>query len=351
MTPSVNRPVVAGKSGDPELIAKINSAKTIWLTTHPQADGDGLACQAAMAAALFGRGKITKIINFEDPGNKYRFLFERATGRKLAVSVFDADLDPAAPDLIILFDTNDLRLIAEMAAWATKRNVPIAILDHHQGVIPEGCLSWTDTDAASSGEVLLNLLESMDVKISAQIATPLYSSLVFDTQNFRFIRGSARSHAMAARLLPLIHEPEKIHEALFANLTPTKLGFIASSLSAMRIEAEGTLAVLVLPREMFTRYGADPSDSGDVIDMALNVSSVKVAILLREEESRDELGQSRWKVSMRSKRGFSVLEAAEQLGGGGHANAAGATVAENPQVIETKLKPLLLREIRSKMGL
>lgn len=337
MTPDVN-----------PLIPKIQSSKTIWLTTHPQADGDGLACQAAMAAALLAMGKSAKIMNFEPPGNKYRFLFERATGKKLTVAVFDPELDPLPPDLVILFDTNDFRLISEMAAWAKRENVPIAVLDHHQGSPPPGTLAWTDTDAASSGEVLLGLLEAMQVQLTPAIATPLYSSLVFDTQNFRFIRGSARSHAMAARLLPLIQEPEKIHEALFANLTPMKLGFIAAALSAMRIEAEGTLAVLVLNREMFSRYGADPSDSGDVIDMALNVSSVKIALLLREEESRvDEA--FRWKVSMRSKRDFSVLDAAEKLGGGGHANAAGATVLESSQTIEAKLKPLLLREIRSKM--
>ncbi len=326
-----------------ELISKISASKTIWLTTHPQADGDGLACQAAMAAALFKLGKSAKIINFEMPGNKYRFLFEKSTGRQLSVAVFDADLDPAPPDLIILFDTNDFRLIETMADWASKRNVPIAILDHHQGPTPPEVLAWTDTEAASSGEVLLNLFESMETVLDHTIATPLYASLVFDTQNFRFIRASARSHAMAAKLLPLVTEPEKIHEALFANLTPTKLGFIASSLSAMRIEAEGTLAVLVLPRSIFTRYGADPSDSGDVIDMALNVSSVKIALLLREEDS------GRWKVSMRSKRGFNVLEAAQAMGGGGHNNAAGATVSDSPAALETRLKPLLLQEIRRKM--
>ncbi len=337
---------------DGELLAKIRSSKTIWLTTHPQADGDGLACQAAMAAALYSLGKIAKIMNFEEPGNKYRFLFERSTGRKLTVAVFDADIDPAPPELILLFDTNDFRLIASMAEWAKEQNVPIGVLDHHQGKPPDGTLTWTDTDAASSGEVLLGLLETLGVTIDTPIATPLYASLVFDTQNFRFIRGSWRSHAMAARLLPLIREPEKIHEALFANLTPTKLGFIASSLSAMRIEAEGTLAVLVLDRAIFSRYGADPSDSGDVIDMALNVGSVKIALLLREEEGNDETdSEVRWKVSMRSKRGFSVLQAAEALGGGGHANAAGATVVGNPAKIETRLKPLLLNEIRSKMGL
>lgn len=333
------------KNRSSDLITKIQSARTIWLTTHPQADGDGLACQAAMAAALAGLGKVAKIMNFEPPGNKYRFLFERATGRKLSVAVFDVDLDPAPPDLILLFDTNDFRLIKDMADWAQKQSVPIAVLDHHQGDPPAGTMAWTDTEAASSGEVLLSLLEAMNIPLEPAIATPLYASLVFDTQNFRFIRASSRSHAMAAKLLPLVKDPEKIHEALFANLTPTKLGFIASSLSAMRIEAEGTLAVLVLSRDIFLKYGADPSDSGDVIDMALNVGSVKIALLLREEET------GKWKVSMRSKRGFSVLESAQLLGGGGHAHAAGATVLENSTVIESRLKPLLLKEIRSKMDL
>lgn len=338
-SPAQNAVITRSKA----LIEKINASKTIWLTTHPQADGDGLACQAAMAAALFTLKKTAKIINFEPPGTKYKFLFDRATDRKLTVAVFDPDLDPAPPDLIILFDTNDFRLISPMAEWAQDLGVPIAILDHHQGALPEGTMAWTDTEAASSGEVLLSLLEEMEIPITPAIATPLYASLVFDTQNFRFIRASARSHAMAAKILPLVKDPERIHESLLANLTPVKLGFIGASLAAMRIEAEGTLAVLVLTRDIFLRYAADPSDSGDVIDMALNVASVKIALLLREEDT------GKWKVSMRSKRGFSVLGAAQFVGGGGHAHAAGATVDEAPAALEARLKPLLLKEIRSKM--
>ncbi|MDX9731930.1 MAG: hypothetical protein RBT63_09180, partial [Bdellovibrionales bacterium] len=88
-----------------ELLSKIRSAQTVWLTTHPQADGDGLACEAAMAHALKGLGKNTKILNFEPISAKYRFLFERPGQPKLNVAVFDPDLDPAPPDVFILFDT------------------------------------------------------------------------------------------------------------------------------------------------------------------------------------------------------------------------------------------------------
>lgn len=350
---SASKPIAAASDPltDSSLRETIASAKHIWLTTHRQADGDGLACEVATHAALLKLGKRVKILNFEAPAGKYRFLFEQATGRPISVTVFDPDLGLTPPDLILVFDTNDLRLIEPLAGWAKERGVSIGILDHHQGAPPSGSPTMIDTSAASSGEVLLTLFDEMQIELDAAIATPLYASLVFDTQNFRFIRGSANSHAMAARLLPKVREPERIHEALFANLTPSKLGFLASALSLLRIEAEGTLAVVVLPLSLFKNFGADAADSGDVIDMALNVSSVKVALLLRQESSIVEAGQTEWwKISLRSKRGFNVVTAAEAVGGGGHTHAAGATVSGDPQTIEERIRPLLLAEIRRAMA-
>lgn len=349
--------MTSGDRNSSQIPQLLRLAGSVWLTTHPQADGDGLACEAAMYLALKSMGKSVKIMNFEEPGDKYRFLFHPAPlftdSSPIRVQVFDADLEPAPPDIIVLFDTNDFRLIEPIITWRSAlsesgHEVPIIIIDHHQGEAPPDAYLWADKNAASSGEVLYKLFQALGVKIDPRIAGALYASLVFDTQNFRFIRSSASSHEMAAELLPLIDDPEGIHEALFANLTPSKLGFIATALSALRIESEGTLAVVTLQKEIFHRYKAEANDSGDVIDMALNVNSVKIALLLREES------QGVWKVSLRSKRGYSVLEAAQSLGGGGHRNAAGATVSGtlglDPQNIELKIRPVLLNEIRRQMS-
>lgn len=344
------------------ILSRASRETTVWLTTHRQADGDGLACEAAFAAALRSRGIAFKTINFEAPGSKYQFLFDDTSGQPVPVTIFDPDLTPKKPDLIVVFDTNDMRLLEPLASWANEHDVPRLIIDHHEelpaAIVSPQIETWLDKKAASSGEVLLSLLDQLGWLIDSSIATRLYASLVFDTQNFRFIRASANSHAIAARLLPLVKDPERIHEYLLANLTPSKLGFMAQGLSRMRIEAEGRLAVVVLERDIFHRYSADPSDSGDIVDMALNVHSVKIAMLLREE------APGRWKVSLRSKKGFSVLEAAENVFGGGHRNAAGATVtwetltSQKTQesspgnlsaAIETRLKPLLLDEIRRNM--
>lgn len=296
----------------------------IWLTTHRFADGDGLACEAAFAAALHSRGIALQVVNFEMPSKRYEFLFNTSSGTQVPVTVFATDRAPEKPDLIVIFDTNDTRLLEPLATWANAHAIPCLIVDHHEDLPSSRTQahveSWIDKKAASSGEVLLSLLDHLGWPIDSAIATRLYASLVFDTQNFRFIRASANSHTIAARLLPLVKDPERIHEHLLANFTPAKLGFIAQGLSEMRIEADGRLAIIVLNGATFHHFDADPGDSGDIVDMALNVQSVKVALLLREESS------GCWKVSLRSKKGFSVLEAAEAVHGGGHRNAAGATI-------------------------
>ncbi|HRK08461.1 MAG TPA: DHHA1 domain-containing protein [Pseudobdellovibrionaceae bacterium] len=328
------------RSAPQKLVQSIRQAQNIWLTTHRQADGDGLACQAALFSALTSLGKSAKILNFENPARKYRFLFEDAAPR-----IFDADLNPDPPELIIVFDTNDPRLVSPLAEWATQRQVPLAMLDHHQalsvpvaGFDPE--LSWIDVQAASTGEVTLALIDELGIELTPKIATALYASLAFDTQLFRFVRGSPRSHLMAARLLPLVDDPARVQESLFANLTPSKLHFMAEALAALRIEHEGQLAVVILRRTLFDRTGAEASDSGDVVDLALNVESVRIALLLREEK------EGFWKISLRSKRNVSVSEIAEAMGGGGHRHAAGASVKGQASEIEARLRPLLIEQLR-----
>ena len=330
----------ANRSAPQSLVDSIRRAQNIWLTTHRQADGDGLACQSAFWSALKSLGKSVKILNFENPGRKYRFLFEDAAPR-----IFDADLNPDPPDLIIVFDTNDPRLVSPLSEWAMQRNVPIAMLDHHQALstdVPgfDLKLSWIDRDAASTGEVTLALIDALGIELTPKIATGLYASLAFDTQLFRFVRGSPRSHLMAARLLPLVEDPARVQESLFANLTPSKLHFMAEALAALRIEHEGQLAVVILRRSLFDRTGAEAPDSGDVVDLALNVESVRIALMLREEK------EGYWKISLRSKRNVSVSQVAEAMGGGGHRHAAGASVQGQASEIEARLRPLLIEELR-----
>jgi len=65
---------------------------------------------------------------------------------------------------------------------------------------------------------------------------------------------------------------------------------------------------------------AREEDCEGLVNYALAIEGVEVAMFLREQES------GRWRVSLRSKGAVDVAEVAEYFGGGGHHCASGCSV-------------------------
>jgi phosphoesterase RecJ-like protein len=90
-----------------------------------------------------------------------------------------------------------------------------------------------------------------------------------------------------------------------------------------------------VPRAVLAETGCSREDAEGFVEQLRRLSSVRVALLLREEEKD---GRVFTKASLRSSGDDSVRDAAAQFGGGGHKNAAGATIAmEAEQVLEALL--------------
>jgi phosphoesterase RecJ-like protein len=176
-----------------------------------------------------------------------------------------------------------------------------------------------------------DLIRTMKIPMNAPIAQCLYTSIVFDTQLFRFIRKSPRSHQIAAELMQHEFDPTDIHRRLFANQTPSKLRFVAQSLTRIQYLKNNRLALLELYPEDFSSHQVDPESSRDVVDMMMNVQDVEIAIVMRFEALKT-------KISLRSKGRFEVLTLAEKWGGGGHLYAAGATIAPtSPDILKSDI--------------
>ena len=86
---------------------KIRRSNSILLTTHRQCDGDGLGSELAIYHALKKIGKEVRILNVDGTPKKYDYLSPDEH-----IQYYDGDFDPiASPDLALIFDTNDRRLI------------------------------------------------------------------------------------------------------------------------------------------------------------------------------------------------------------------------------------------------
>ena len=80
------------------------------------------------------------------------------------------------------------------------------------------------------------------------------------------------------------------------------------------------------------RTGAIPPDSEDLVDYTVSMRDVEVGILFIEQ------ARGGVKASFRARRGLDCSRLAAQFGGGGHREAAGATVLGSmPEVVERVL--------------
>ena len=300
------------------LLSQIKSAKTVVLSTHRNADGDGLGAQIALFHALQACGKAVRILNVNGTPKRYAFL-----NTEQLIEDFESShcsLEPT--DLAIICDTNDTQLLGELYPVLERQCQEIAFIDHHplleKGVRP-GPSSYIDIKAASTGEMVYALIESLGVSLNAEIARALYASIVFDTQLFRYVRGSATSHRIAAHLLEIEKEPERIHQWLFGNHSIKKMGFLSRTLGRVESFEQDTVAMLKITQKDLDDFDLHVDESKDIIDMLMNVATLKVAVLFQE-------GKGGHRVSFRCKAGLDVRKIAESLGGGGHVCAAGAWV-------------------------
>lgn len=319
------------------LIELIQNSKNIVLSTHKQCDGDGLGAQLAVYHCLkTNTDKNVNIINLDHTPRKYKFL-----NPDEHIQYFESNTNlPHSIDLVLIFDTNDERLLYPLFQEFQKKSKQIAFVDHHPaltiGPAPTE-ISWIDTSCASTGEMAYQLIKALKYSFNKAAAEAIYTSITFDTQLYRFIRNSPNSHLIAAEMLNFKIPVQDIHRHLFGQQTVAKMNFLAEALHGIEYFQNGRIALVRLRLKDILRYGLEPEDSRDVIDMIMNIENLEAAALFREDVENE------FKMSLRSKGRVGVLEIAESFGGGGHMFASGAYIKAPYESIKHKILDGLIK--------
>jgi phosphoesterase RecJ-like protein len=103
-----------------------------------------------------------------------------------------------------------------------------------------------------------------------------------------------------------------------------------------RLERKGAVTWMSVTRQDMERFGALDEDCEGLVNYALGISGVEVAVFFRE------VAKERIRVSIRSKGAVNVAELAEKFGGGGHERAGGFSTEGPVQ----KAAELVLSELR-----
>lgn len=295
----------------------IRGAQRLVLTTHRGPDGDGIGAELGLARALVGIGKRVAIVNDDLVARRFRFL--DPDGRVRTFRRPDANAVRGA-DLGLLLDASEVARGGRVAALRLKGGGPFLTVDHHVPT-PDSLPGWIEPEAASTCELVYGLLRALGVPIDGHTAEALYAGIVYDTASFRYVRGRPDSFRIAAELVALGADADRVQTELFRH-SREYLALLDRLLGEIRYPDDGRVAVLAVTRDHTTGLKLDADDTRDLVNVLNGTRGVLACGLLRQ------VGRRTWRVSLRSVQGIDIEPLARALGGGGHARAAGATVHE-----------------------
>jgi phosphoesterase RecJ-like protein len=298
-----------------QLLARIReevlNRTTFLLTSHARPDGDSIGSQLAMAFALEALGKDVRIIN-ADPAPEHYFEFPGVDRIEIAAEAPAG----AGADAVIVMECGDL----------TRTGVRgledrfIINIDHHAGNRLYGAVNWFDESAAACAEMVFDVIRSLGVPLTLEIATHIYLGILTDTGSFHHSNITPRTFEICRQAVEAGVNPAAMARRVFDSNSFGKLKLIGALLDRMELLDEGRLAVLYLDDAMLGACGCTHNDTEGLINLPLTAREIQAVVFFKVGSD----GAIR--VSMRSKYDVDVRLVANAFGGGGHKNAAGFTV-------------------------
>jgi phosphoesterase RecJ-like protein len=310
-------PIPAERSAAARQIADIlKPGQRVALTTHVNADGDGVGSEVGLWHLLRAGGLDPVIAN--PTGIPERFDFLVPPG---ADASDRAGREIARADVVVVLDISDLGRLGDLAAAVRDRRAPVACIDHHvsPGTLPAGP-RLVAPEATATAELVFDLAMALDWPLTTEAARALYVGILTDTGGFRFSNTSARALRVAAALLEHGVEPESIYEAVYASAPEGRVRLLAEVLQTLVVEPERGLAWVTVPAGALERHGVTPDDLDGIVEHARSIAGVRLALLFRQ------IANGRIKVSFRSMGSVDAAALAQGFGGGGHHKAAGASL-------------------------
>lgn len=304
------------------VLAALDDARDVVLTTHVNADGDGTGSEIALAEWLLARGKSVHIVNPTAFPDAYRFLVPRDD---LVVDLADARAAAVlkACDTVCVLDTGEVGRIGKVANATRDRRV--VVIDHHlPGDDPVQGVDVRDAVACATGELVYDLMVLADGEAGwTQTAVDaMYTAILTDTGSFRFANSTPRAHAIAADLIARGVDPEDIYRRVYATVPLRRIALLRHALGNLEVDPELPLAWITVERAVMDELGCTVDDLEGVVEHARSIEGTEVAVLFRDTSD------GATKVSLRSSGDVDVNAIARRFNGGGHAKASGAVVAQ-----------------------
>ena len=301
-----------------QLDISIKNSKNILLVSHMNPDGDTLGSMCGLFSIIKDNykkkcdmaavSKVPAIYNFIPYIEEVKYIENFDLSREYYLVI---NLDVAA-----LNRCGDAQILFNKA----KKTINI---DHHETNINYGNLNFVEPEASATAEVIVELSQSLNWKISSKTAVCLYTGIMTDTGCFKFSNTTQKTMEYAGKLLSYGVQPSVIYQNCYESNSKDMVLFQSYCVSKAKFLNNDKIAYTVVYKKDLEKYNYNGEDFTDGLTEKLRaIQSTEIAFVVKE------LNAATSKLSMRSKN-LNIANVCSVFGGGGHKLAAGAVIKAN----------------------
>ena len=290
----------------------IKNSTKILIMSHINPDGDALGSTSSMYTTIYENfKKRADILVIGHLPNCYKFLPNIETAK------FEFDTSMVY-DLVITLDVASLDRLANHQILFEKAVHTINI-DHHKTNNNFGEVNVVNPKASSTGEVLLNIFNEQNWKISLDSAIGLYTAILTDTGGFRYENTSENVFLSAAQLVKIGINPNEIYKNCYEKKSKDFVMFQNACINKAEFLFNNKVAYTVVYKKDLEKYQAKDDFTEGLVETLRAIDSTEISFIAKEIDSKST------KISMRSKT-KDVAAICAEYGGGGHTFAAGCLI-------------------------
>ena len=294
------------------VMAAICGAKSIAIVCHISPDGDTVGSALALRLGLIQLGKDVALCCQDKVPGVLSFL-PGADGFRMPEEVQERY------DLLLCVDVSDEKRMGrchDLMAHAAHT----ALIDHH-GTNTCFCEeNVVDGNAPANCLIIYELLQRMGCVITVDIALCLAVGLSTDTGHLTYNSTTPEAYRVMGELVEAGAPIAEAYRRLYRERPPRQVALLAKALHALTFHEGGRITSIRLTQQDFADCGALGEDAEIIVNYGLDVQGVRMCVFAREQVDGST------KLSLRAVAPHRVSGVAQRFGGGGHAQAAGATV-------------------------
>lgn len=197
-------------------------------------------------------------------------------------------------DLLVCVGASDLAAFGSLFEQHAPFffNVPIINIDHRSDNEQFGQINLVDMTASSCGEILHELIESIDHGlVDESFATACLTGMMAKTKSFRHTKVSPKTLERASRLLSQGAKRDVIVDHLYRKRSLGTLRLWGRALARLTSDPEFPLVWTLLSRQDLLHAGAQSHElEGVVEELMISSPQAKMALILHEHEKEGVCG-------------------------------------------------------------